>query len=106
MTELLFPSTTDCGVGIYEYRERGGRGEREGGRERECQPLVLQERRGGESDMFQYFSTILYVHFRNSTCSQPQGVEISVLPTLQINSWIHTILLCTMYIHVYLEYET
>ena len=38
-----------------------------------------------KSDMFQYFSTIFYVHFRNSgegRGNQPQGGEISVLPTL------------------------
>ena len=46
------------------------------------QLLVLQE---GEVDMFQYFSTILYVHFRNYRLgrgNQYQGWEIPVLPTL------------------------
>ena len=49
------------------------------------QLVVLQE---GESDMFQYFSTSLYAHFRIlGRGNQPQGWEIPVLPTLQINHW-------------------
>ena len=52
------------------------------------QSLVLQE---GESDMFQYFSTILHVHFRNSREGKStSGVGNSYAPYPLNNSTPHT----------------
>jgi glucan biosynthesis protein len=54
------------------------------------QGLMQDDRffRRGKSIMFQYFSTILYVHIKNSWGGGSiLGVENPVLPTLKIIFW-------------------
>ena len=62
--------------------------------------------RKGKSDMFQCFSTILYVHFRNSREGKSMsGMGNPSVPTLYINPSLicgvqATTWYCSMYIHV------